>query len=705
MRCYNILLRSFRLLAAKRRFHLTHAIVMSIMLFAPVGIYADDIPVDEAHFPDANFRAFVKANTANGDDILTEAEAAKITTFGNGLKGLGITDLTGLKYFSNLTTLYCQDNSGLTSIDLSGNTKLQELNITGCKVTSLDFSNNPDMRGINCAQMHSLTSINLSNCSKLRYVTVADNLLTELDVTHCPELTFLSCYGNKLPKIDLSQNTALDTLMAFNNKSLTSIDVSKNTELLYLSVYGNNMTSVDVSMLPKLKVFYCFSNKLPSVDVTKNTELVDFCCYGNKLTSLDVTNNTKLQNLLCFTNQLTSLDVSQNTALTGLSCYGNKLTTLDLSNNSAMTHLDCHSNRLTSLTLHPNHATQMLFVSVYDNALAFLDLSSFTKLVENYHNTSFQNASVATQKRSMALYTDGTDAYMKVAAGIDAAKISDAKINISGVSSDITLTVGEKTADGLVPLKFSNGSVRKRLFEWNGTTAKPITITYKYSTGLSLANMDVMDVTDTIECYLLPMSQEYGSVCLPYDAVLPEGATAYAVSATNVKAGSDNNTATLTPIATAGEVVAANTPMLIHRSSDSYSLFAFNRGTGTAKAADTNLLLGTKNTSIDNSDTYYVLGVNSTTGSKHYKQLGFWRSTNTKIGTWRAYLDLTASSASAARGFVFVLDDSPTSISRIRTAESSADALWYTLDGTVLSQKPTEKGIYIHGGRKIVVTH
>lgn len=432
---------------------------------------------------------------------------------------------------------------------------------------------------------------------------------------------------------------------------------------------------------------------------------MDFWCYGNKLTSLDVTNNTKLQNLLCFTNQLTSLDVSQNTALTGLSCYGNKLTTLDLSNNSAMTHLDCHSNRLTSLTLHPNHATQMLFVSVYDNALAFLDLSSFTKLVENYHNTSFQNAGVAGQKRSMALYTDGTDAYMKVAAGIDAAKISEAKINISGVSSDVTLSVGEKTTDGMVPLKFSNGSVRKRLFSWNGTTAKSITITYKYSTGSSLTNMDVMDVTDTIECYLLPMSQEYGSVCLPYDALLPEGATAYAVSATNVKAGSDNDTATLTPIATAGEVVAANTPMLIHRSSDSYSLFAFNRGTGTAKAAATNLLLGTKNTSIDNSDTYYVLGVNSTTGSKHYKELGFWRSTNKKIGTWRAYLDLTASSASAARGFVFVLDDSPTSISRIRTAESSADALWYTLDGTVLSQKPTEKGIYIHGGRKIVVTH
>lgn len=636
---------------------------MSIMLFAPVGIYADDIPVDEAHFPDANFRAFVKANTANGDDVLTEAEAAKITTFGNGLKGLGITDLTGLKYFTKLQKLYCQDNPGITSIDLSGNPELRELNITGCKVTSLDFSHNPNMTNINCADMKTLTDINVSACTNLQYLFVSNNPLTSLDVKSNTKLKQLSIYKTRITSIDISQNKALSMLYAFGNPQLTSLDWTHNKGLTYLSVYDNKWPTLDVSMLKYL------------------------------------------QTLLCFNNNLTSLDLSNNTALKELSCYGCSLTTLDLSNNSALIHIDCHQNRITSLTLHPKIPTQMKFLSIKNNALASFDLSSYTALQKDYNTSLFVNAGVAGQKRSMALYTDGTDAYMKVAAGIDAAKISEAKINISGVSSDVTLSVGEETADGLVPLQFSNGSVRKRLFEWNGTTAKPITITYKYSTGLSLANMDVMDVTDTIECYLLPMSQEYGSVCLPYDAVLPEGATAYAVSATNVKAGSDNNTATLTPIATAGEVVAANTPMLIHRSSDSYSLFAFNRGTGTAKAAATNLLLGTKNTSIDNSDTYYVLGVNSTTGSKHYKQLGFWRSTNKKIGTWRAYLDLTASSASAARGFVFVLDDSPTSISRIRTAESSADALWYTLDGTVLSQKPTEKGIYIHGGRKIVVTH
>ena len=31
-----------------------------------------------------------------------------------------------------------------------------------------------------------------------------------------------------------------------------------------------------------------------------------------------------------------------------------------------------------------------------------------------------------------------------------------------------------------------------------------------------------------------------------------------------------------------------------------------------------------------------------------------------------------------------------------------ADA-WYTLDGVRLDGKPTKKGLYIHGGRKVVV--
>lgn len=619
--------------------------------------------INETNFPDAKFRHFVDSISGN-THVLSQKTIDATTTFGTRLEKYGVSDLTGLKYFTNLTTLDCQNNPSLTSIDLSGNKKLQIIYTQKCNIKSLDFSNNPAMTSINCSAMKTLTSIDVSNCTNLQELYVPDNKLTTLDVTNCPKLTLLSFYSNNIASIDLSKNTALQKLYAFNNAQLTSLDLSNNTNLTYLSVYTNNMPKLDVSKL------------------------------------------TKLQTLLCFGNKLTTLDLSNNTALQELSCYKNQLKSLDLSKNTALIRLDCNSNKLESLTINPADATKMNFISVHDNALSHIDLSKFTKLVTQF-NSSFTKAKEGSQKRTAMLYTDGTDACLKVSKGIDASNIRDGKINISQVSTPITFTVGtEADANGFVPLKFSNGASRKQFFNWNNSKspASAITITYNYNTGYtgsSLTDLATMDVTNTVLCYMLPMSAEYGSVNLPYNVTLPAGATAYAVTATNVEAGSSNNTATLTQIATAGETVAANTPMLIRRSDTKNALFALNQSTATStpKAPTANLLKGTKSTAINNSEDYYVLGLNNAT-----KALGFWRSDKSKIGTWRAYLDLSGT-GSNAKGFILALDtDTPTGITNAAVTNKKDTDTWYTLDGIGLNAAPTQKGIYIHQGKKIVIT-
>lgn len=674
-------------------------------------LFAQDIKINEQNFPDPAFRTFVNSLAGN-TGTLKQATIEKVTKFGDGLKGKGISDLTGLQYFTKLTQLYCQDNPGLTTIDLSHNTALQELNITGCKVTSLDFTHNPDMVNINCAEMKTLASIDISKCSKLQYLFVGNNQLQTLDVTQNPNLKQLSIYKNKLTAIDLSNNTSLQKLWAFGMPSLGTLDLSHNTGLIYLSVYSNgHMPVQDISMLTNLQTLYCFGNNMERLNVSQNKELIHLSCYDNKLTQLDLTNNPNLQALLCFNNQLTELDLSKNPKITDLVCYSNQLRELDLSNNAELATLDCHKNQLTSLTLPSAASGSMQYLRVDDNSLAYFDLSAFTKLQDPIKRTinespfTFSNASTANQKRRMMLYTDGTDAYLRVASGIDASKISNAKLNVSGAATDITFSVG-KESDGLVPLKFSNDSVRKRLFNWasSSATATPITITYDYNTEASLDSMRVMDVTDYVECYLLPMSQEYGTVNLPYDALLPKGATAYAVSAVEMKTGSYDNTATITKIAQEGDIIKANTPMLIRRQSVEYKLFALNQCTGTTKAAENNLLKGTQETEIKNCDNYYVLGINSTAtaSSPNYQKLGFWRSTNSKIGYWRAYIDLTGTSANA-KGFVLSLDI-PTGIFNIDAAEDKDDAPWYTIDGRKLGTQPLQKGIYIHNGKKMIIT-
>lgn len=512
------------------------------------------------------------------------------------------------------------------------------------------------MTTINCAgseayKSNTLKYINVDNCKSLNYLYVGDNLLTKLDVTHNPELKVLSCNNNKLTSLDLSNNKELTKLYVGRNTGLTKLDLTNNSMLTLLSADGDNIPELNVSNMTNLSTLYCSSNKLKT---------------------LDLSNNLKLSSLYC---------------------YNNQIDTLDLSKQDKLTVLDCNSNRLKSLTISSVAAPNMTFLNASKNALAYMDLSKFTKL-----GKKIINSTVASQHRREMIFTDPNETYtyLKVGDGISTASISGAKMTVNGVSTDLS---ADKAADGTVVLKLQKGSARTRMFNWMSNKATVATITYNYNTAAALPSAKTMDVTDTVECYLLPMSQQYGSVNLPYDALLPEGATAYAISETNSEAG----TATLTEIAGAGDIVAANTPMLIKRSDDSYTLFAFNQSTGTTKSPENNLLKGTQDAAVKATDNDYVLGLNSASGSPNYGKLGFWRSAHNVIGNWRAYLQLTSSAASSAKGFMLSLDATTTGISMIAAPQADNDTPWYTLDGTVLRDAPTARGIYIHNGKKMVV--
>ena len=128
-------------------------------------------PIDAEHFPDENFRSFLRSQSYGSDGILTETEIASITSMNCYYKG--IADFTGIEHFTALTTLNCSANQ-ITSLDLSNNTALTELNCTASHLTSLDLSHNR-------------------------------------------ALTTLSCGGNQLTSLDLSHNTALTSLYCSNN--------------------------------------------------------------------------------------------------------------------------------------------------------------------------------------------------------------------------------------------------------------------------------------------------------------------------------------------------------------------------------------------------------------------------------------------------------------------------------------------------------
>lgn len=82
----------------------------------------------------------------------------------------------------------------------------------------------------------------------------------------------------------------------------------------------------------------------------------------------------------------------------------------------------------------------------------------------------------------------------------------------------------------------------------------------------------------------------------------------------------------------------------------------------------------------------------------------FWYSTGaTRIKAFRAYfmLNEVLSSVEAEAKVRFIVDEDAAAIEGI--TPDMENGVWYTLDGRQLNGKPTEKGVYIVDGKKVLI--
>ena len=87
---------------------------------------ASSVAINATNFPDAVFRSYVSANfDTDGSGYLSAAEQAAVTEI--DVNRTGVTSLQGIEYFSNLRKLVCYLDTQLTSLDLSQNTELTEI--------------------------------------------------------------------------------------------------------------------------------------------------------------------------------------------------------------------------------------------------------------------------------------------------------------------------------------------------------------------------------------------------------------------------------------------------------------------------------------------------------------------------------------------------------------------------------------------------
>jgi hypothetical protein len=360
----------------------------------------EDTRID-TQIPDINFLAAIRHTLDRpwGDDKhIKQSEVKDITEL--DINGWGISDLTGIEYFTSLIALDCSYNL-LTKLDLSENKALERLDCSNNRLASLNLSGNPNLRELICN----------------------DNRLTALDLSNNRNISKLWCHQNLLPPIPSNAITGFGTLTLLNlddpeyfsfspqkvfpteNRNITNSFMCLNflavvreitgkqsgpihegdvfdinhlflagmginnlagieyfTALESLYCWDNNLITLDVSKNTRLKHLAVSFNNLIELDLRNNRQLVSLQVAGNQLTKLDVTGNNLLQSLECDRNQLTQLNLTENKELLQLSFAGNRLESIDLSANTKLEEVIASGNRLTGLNLTNNPSIMILMV-------------------------------------------------------------------------------------------------------------------------------------------------------------------------------------------------------------------------------------------------------------------------------------------------------------------------------------------------------
>ncbi len=386
------------------------------------------VPIDAVNFPDEKFRDIVRQYDRNDNGMLSKGEIMAVRRM--DCYGKEISDLTGVKWFTNMTTLWCYSS----------------------KLTSLDVSGLSSLAGIYCED-NQLDSIDISGCTGLLYLHCTGNKLQTLNTTDNVLLQDLLCNGNRLSKLDLRSNTKLERVLCSGN-GLTELMISGD-HLKYVDCSRNNLESLDLTNAPLIRSAYVSPSEVTKMsggftwfvdkdgnilyvddktdlsessilindtnfpdanfrefvkttydkdendkltvpeilDATvmqcQNEEISNFTgignftglkelyCYGNELTMpLDLSNNTKLERLACNDCGLTSLNLNANTALQYLDCDDNSITSLDLSKNPELNHLWCEGNAgLAELDISKNpYLLRAVQNGECDTSFAFYDL-------------------------------------------------------------------------------------------------------------------------------------------------------------------------------------------------------------------------------------------------------------------------------------------------------------------------------------------
>lgn len=236
------------------------------------------------------------ANTASVNATLGLEVAARTLTNLNlshneGLQAVKVDQLKNLEY---LTLNDCPDlMSVFLCLPESTLPVLRTINLDNCALSHFYPVTLPSLRSLNLANNQLVSGENdyapfeMGTYPELTNFDISGNSgIENVDITSCTKLEQFRANDCQLSHIDLSQCPELITLGLKNNK-LKSIDLGNNKKISSLYISGNPIKELDITPYDKLKSLDISNTQISRVNLMNAFYLQDFAAAGSLLEWVD----------------------------------------------------------------------------------------------------------------------------------------------------------------------------------------------------------------------------------------------------------------------------------------------------------------------------------------------------------------------------------------------------------------------------------